>query len=121
MARKDDTDKLMARENRRRASLVGSIAGVEPVEAPEAVETSPVVVEAMPVVVAPVAQPVPAASDAPLIRSVTKPVRKEARTSRRQVVLTPSLSRAIDRKLKAGGLSFNEVVHQLLQNWVDAE
>ena len=50
---------------------------------------------------------------------VMKPHRHEPRDQRRQIVLTRSLAAKVKGKQKTLGLSFNEVVTQLLQVWVD--
>ena len=48
---------------------------------------------------------------------VIMPNKREARDQRRQVILTKTLAMEVDDKVKTMGLSFNEVVNQLLQLW----
>jgi len=50
---------------------------------------------------------------------VTMPSKQENRNQRRQVFLTKTLAEKADTKQKAMGISFNEVINQLLQKWVD--
>lgn len=118
MAKKDDMAKLMQREARRRTSIVGSIAGLdtplpEPVPALTKAEQVPAIPEKT--------QAEKDDSNVPRIKSVIRPDKKETRTERKQIVLTPSLDRRVTQRCRTEKLSLNEVVNQLLQNWVDME
>jgi len=110
MPKKNDMDKLLAREARR-TNIVASIAGVEEpsMQQPES---------ELEIVISPAERELEAVT--PLIKSVVAPQKKEVRSVRKQVVFTPSLDKAIKKKCRAKGWSFNEVVNQLMENWVKA-
>ena len=49
---------------------------------------------------------------------VIKPDKKEVRSKRINLIITPSLYKAARKKCKSIGISLNECVNQLLSNWV---
>lgn len=98
MAKQDDLAKLAAREGKRKQSIVGSIAGVNPPEKTLVEETSAVE---------------PAAA-----RGVVKPAIKETRSAKFQALFTPSLKKEAEKQAADLNISLNEVINQLLQDWV---
>ncbi|MDL2319446.1 hypothetical protein LJC74_10345 [Eubacteriales bacterium OttesenSCG-928-A19] len=99
MPKKNDMDKLLAREERGR-NLVASIAGVsdEQEVGLETKEEKPVQSEK---------------------RRVVRPVIKETRSAKFQALFTPSLKKKAETKASKSKLSLNEVLNQLLEDWIE--
>lgn len=95
MAKKDDMNKLLERENRRKTSIVSGIAGID----------KPTIEENEPQVSSPSAV-------------IVKP-KKETRSVRKHVLLTPSLAKKAVAKSNKIGLPLNEVIYQLLESWTN--
>lgn len=95
MAKKDDMSKLLERENRRKTSIVSGIAGINQ---PPSEENEPLAKPPSAVVVKP---------------------KKETRSVRKHVLLTPSLAKKAVAKSNKIGLPLNEVIYQLLESWTN--
>lgn len=52
--------------------------------------------------------------------NVVVPTKAEVRSVRKQIVLTPTLAKKMEEQSKAVGISFNEMVHQILQYYIDS-
>jgi|GEM_PF-3105951 len=52
---------------------------------------------------------------------VVPPPQREARSQRKQILLQPSLHDRAEVKCKKIGISMNEAINQLLENWVDMD
>lgn len=65
--------------------------------------------------------------DAPIIEADTNQEKKqsiakpEIKSYKTQIALRPSLYKAAKEKCKTMGISFNEVVNQLITNWLEKE
>lgn len=52
------------------------------------------------------------------VTSVIKPKQGEIRSKRTQVLLPPSTYKRVVKKCKKIGISYNECVNQLIENWL---
>lgn len=51
---------------------------------------------------------------------IIKPVTKETRSKKTNILLPPTLDKAVKQKAKKEGVSLNEVVNQLLEMWIES-
>jgi hypothetical protein len=61
------------------------------------------------------------AADTESERLVISPTRRECRTQRKQILLRPSVHAEAMVKCNKIGISLNEAINQLLQNWINME
>ena len=56
-----------------------------------------------------------------ILGQIRVPEKKEGRTQRVNLVLTPTLHKEVKNECEKLGISFNEVANQLLDQWVKSQ
>jgi hypothetical protein len=109
MSKNDDfSEQLREREERRKHSIVGSMINSPPLQP----EQAPGVVTAEP----------GENKKPPENPGAAVAVKKtETRSRRKQILLQPTIHDRAEAKCKELDISMNEVINQLLQNWLDMD